>query len=260
MKHPIISSLLLTMIPLSLLSQLTIDDALLNSSENMKLNGGFSLSSGNLHKTSFGSFKTIDIHKGKAQLVGKHKEAYLEIKNKKSSIKNAVSTVNSQPFSLTIVQEGGDTIISNIDLTTVKGGGHALIEMKSGNAQDDENNKTNYCEDIQVQVKTDSLIWHMPPNDDQHADYDDFPLSFDRTLTNGLDKIIVTGAEGFPTKRKLFKNATRGVVFLYNKKQVAALETYPDTSIWFSNDINEVHKEVIAAVIISLLSPSDSKW
>ena len=98
----------------------------------------------------------------------------------------------------------------------------------------------------------------MPPKDDEHADYEDYPLQFDRVLTNGLDNIIVTGADGFPVKRKSFENHTKGIVFIYNKKQVAAFETDPETSIWFSKDIMQNHKQAIAAVIISLLSTSES--
>ena len=109
-----------------------------------------------------------------------------------------------------------------------------------------------------IQIRTDSLNWHMPQNIDPEADYTDFPLSFDGILTNGVDNILVKGAEGFPVKRKTFENSTKGIVFLHSKKQVAALETYPQTSIWFSNDIKAHHKQVIAAAIISLLSISNS--
>jgi len=119
MNRLIISSLLIIIIPLRLLSQLSIGDALINNSENIKPRTGFSLASSNLHKTFLGPFETVSIQKEKSHPTGNHKEAYLEIKNRKSSIKNAVSTVNSEPFSLTILQDGGDTIISNIDLTTL---------------------------------------------------------------------------------------------------------------------------------------------
>ena len=77
--------------------------------------------------------------------------------------------------------------------------------MKSGSVKDDENSKTNYCEDIQIQIKSDSLFWHMPPTDVQHSDYDGFSLSFDRTLANGVDEIMVTGADGFPVKTQAFQ-------------------------------------------------------
>lgn len=95
------------------MSQVTINDALLNNSEMLKLNRAFSLSSGNVHKISFGPFKTVNIHKGKQHLVGRQKDAYLDVKGKSVSIKRSVSKINRQPFSLTIIQDGADTIISN---------------------------------------------------------------------------------------------------------------------------------------------------
>ena len=45
----------------------------------------------------------------------------------------------------------------------------------------------------------------MPPTDVQHSDYDGFSLSFDRTLANGVDEIMVTGADGFPVKTQAFQ-------------------------------------------------------
>ena len=261
MKHFIATSLFVMLIPISLLSQVAIDDALITTGENIQLKRGFGLSSGNVHKTSFGSFKTIDIQKGKKHFVGRDKEAFLEIKGKKAGIRKTVSSKNAQPFSLTIIQVGADTIISNINLITIKGGNHALIEISSGKSDNDEGS-VSYCGDIQIQIKTDTLNWQMPLNPDQYtdySDYSDFTSSFDRVLTNGVDNIMAKEADGFPIKRKLFKNSARGIVFIYNKKQVAALETYPETSIWFSKDIKPNHKQVIAAAMISFLSIRNSR-
>lgn len=257
MKHYIILGFLLIIIPFSIMSQVPINDALLNKSEMLKLKWKFVFTNSTLRKTSFGPYATVDIRKGKQHLVGRQHEDYLDIKGKNVSMKRSVSTIKSQPFSLIILQDGADTIISNLDLTTVKGGDHALLEVGNSKTPEEEN-ITSYCDDVMVQVKTDSLNWRMPATDDQHADYNDYPLSFDRVLTNGVDKIYVQGADGFPVKRRMYENHTKGIVFVYNKKQLAALETYPETTIWFSNDIKANHKQVIAAVIISLLSTSSS--
>lgn len=257
MKRYSIVCCMLMALPYSILSQVSINDALLNKGEMLTLNRAFTLSSGSVRKISFGPFKTVDIHKGKQHLVGRQKDAYLDISGKNAGMKRSVSKINSQPFSLTITEDGGDTIISNLELTTIKGGNHALVEMSSGKSSDEES-VSSYCDDVAVQIKNDSLPWRMPSTDDQQIDYNDFPLSFDRILSNGIDKIYVTGANGFPVKRKAFENHTKGIVFVLNKKQLAALETYPETTIWFSNDINKNHKQVIAGVVISLLSTAGS--
>jgi hypothetical protein len=251
----LILSTVLCTISTSLPCQVPVDESLVTG-EAVKLKIGLGYSSAIPRKITAGPYEITKIDKGKSHLVGSRRDAYFDIKGKTSGIKSGLISTKSQPFSLTIVQEGIDTIITNIDLTTIKGG-HALIEMSSGKGVEEESS-TSYCEEIQVQVKTDSLNWHMPPDDDQHTDYEDYPLSFNRILTNGRDMIIVTGADGFPTKRKSFQNHTKGLVFIYKKKQLASLETYPDTSIWFNKDITENHKNVIAGIIIALLSTAPS--
>ncbi|MEO8772195.1 MAG: hypothetical protein ABI402_19000 [Ferruginibacter sp.] len=218
----------------------------------LKLNQKFIVSSGTLHKISFGPFKTIDINKGKQHLVGRQEEVYLDVKGKNTGIKKGVNKIKSQPFSLVIIQDEKDTIISNMDVISMREK-RALVEIRSGKAQDDEST-VSYFEDISIQTRSDSLNWQMTQDNDQEDDDLEFPLSFKGILTNGADKILAEGADGFPVKRKTFANSTKGIVFLYKKKQVAALETYPETSIWFSNDINKNHKQVIAAAIISILS------
>jgi len=254
MKYSIIICFMLMTIPISILSQVYIDDALLNKSEMLKLKRGFSRVSGNLQKTSFGPFKTVNINSGKQHLVGRQNNPYVGIAGKNVSLKKSVSTTSSKPYSITIIQEGADTIISNMDLITIKGGNRALIQLGKRNAADDESS-VSYCEDMMIQIRNDTLNWHMPQNNNQ-TDPAAFPASFDRILTNGVDNILVKEAEGFPSRFRMDKNMAQGIVFIHNKKQIAALATYPEISIWLSNTINERHKQVIAAVMISLLSIS----
>ncbi len=259
MKPSIIICFMLTAISYCLSAQVAISDALLNNSEMVKYKQRFSFTNKDLHKSSFGPFTTVDIHSGRQHLIGREKESYFEIKGKSISTKTAMSKIKTQPFALTIIQDGGDSIISNVDLISVQGGDHALVEMTSGKALENEAIKF-YCASMTIQIRSDSLDWHMEQKNGKYdADYDDYPLLFDRILTNGVDNIFAKGAEAFPVTRKLFGNTTKGIVFIYNKKQVAALQTYPETFIWFSKDIKEPHKQVIAASIISLLSINPNK-
>lgn len=251
MKYYTVIYLMLTLIPGSAMCQVSVDDALINSSEVMKLKRESLSSLESLHKVAFGPFKIVAIHKGKQHFEGRERDAFYEIKGREKGFRNSVSTKTSQPFSLAVIKDGGDSIITNMNLITVKGGDHALIEISNRKAPAEEN-ISSYCADMFIQIRKDSLSWQMPQISDE--DDKDFPLSFDRVLTNGTDKILVKGAEDFPVKSRLFKSSTTGIVFIYNKKQVAALEWYPEKSIWIKNSINESQQQAIAAVMISLLS------
>jgi hypothetical protein len=78
---------------------------------------------------------------------------------------------------------------------------------------------------------------------------------YDGVLTDGMDKILVKGSDDFPTKAKgILRPITEGVVFIYNKKQVAALRTRMTPEVWFSNNISERQRQVIAAAMLSWLS------
>lgn len=231
--------------------QVSVSEALISGSEPFRLNTFFVQSSGDVRKISIGPFKTIKIQQGKDHLVGQMPQPFLAVIKKNVGLKKSIVTTTARPYSMRILSDGNDTAVANIEMTTVKGE-RALIEMTSGNAVP-ENNKRFYCSNIEIQVKSDSLSWYMPQYDDDNADFSDYPLSFDRILTNGIDQILVEGAEDFPA-RKAFRNATRGIVFIRNKKQIAALETYPQTALWLTADIDAKSKTVIGAIAVTLLA------
>lgn len=257
-RYPFIC-LMFFIIPGSVMCQVIVTDALLNNSEVFKLDRKATVTSDNMHKTSFGPFRIIDISKGKQHLIGRQTDPFLDMRGKNVNLKKSARKINAQPFSLLIAQYGADTIISNMNLTTLTGVEHALIEFKGGKPADEQTSYS-YCDDMVIQIRSDSLNWRLSQYNDQFDDYSDFPLLFDGELTNGKDKIQVRGAEDFPMKKNIFGNQTQGIVFYFNRKQVAALETYPQATIWFSNTIQEHHKQVIAAVMISWLSITNPRF
>lgn len=254
MKYNLASALALMAVPLSLLSQVSVDEELLSNSETMKQKYVFTMSSANVAKTALGPFRITDIDKGKKHFLGRKTEDYLVIQSKHASLKRSVSKIKSRPYTLTILQDGADSIISNMELITVDGGNHALIESYSGDAKE-EKNTDSYCLHMSIQIRGDSLAWYLSQFDDLPIEYNDFPVLFDGVLTDGTDKILVKGTDDFsPNKKGFLKPITDGIVFIYNKKQVAALQIRMNTKAWFSNTISERHKRVIAAAMLSWLS------
>lgn len=254
MNYNLVAGLLFMVLPLSLLSQVSVDEELISNGEMMKQKYVFTMSSGNVIKTALGPFRITDIEKGKKHFSGRKTEDYFIIQSKHVSSKRSVSKISTQPFTLTILQDGADSIISNMDLIMVEGGNHAIIESYSGKAKE-EKNTDSYCLSMSIQVKSDSMLWHLSQRDDQPIEYNDFPVSYDGVLTDGIDKILIKGTDDFPTKGKGFlKPITEGVVFIYNKKQIAALRIHMNPGVWFSNTISERHRQVIAAAMLSWLS------
>jgi len=254
MKYNLFTTLVFLALPFSLLSQVSVDEELISNSETMKQKYVFTMSSGNVMKTALGPFRITDIQKGKKHFSGKKTEDYLVLQGKQASVKRSVSKISTQPFTLYILQDGADSIISIMDLIMVKGGNHAIIESYSGTAKE-EKNSDSYCLSMSIQVKSDSLAWHLSPRNDQPIEYNDFPVFYDGVLTDGTEKILIKGTDDFPSRGKGFlKPITDGVVFIYNKKQVAALRIRMNPGVWFSNNISERHRKVIAAAMLSWLS------
>ena len=240
--------------PLSLLSQVSVDEELISNSETMKQKYVFTMSNGNVLKTALGPFRITDIEKGKKHFAGRKTEDYFTMQGKHVSLKRSASKISTQPFTLIILQDGADSIITNMDLIMVEGGNHALIESYSGNAKQ-EKSADSYCLSMSIQVKSDSLAWNLSERNDLPIEYNDFPVLYDGMLTDGTDKILVKGTDDFPSKgRGIFKPVSDGIVFIYNKKQIAALRIRMNTGVWFSNTISERHRQVIAAAMLSWLS------
>lgn len=222
--------------------ELILDTSLSGHSEKWSLNT-------NKKDISFGPFRTISKHIDK----GVDKTTF---KDKHNSNWRVVTTKENKTASLSVLHNGKDTSLVRISYTEIKTDHHKSI---LGGIMLNESRNPDYTEretdfrDIFIQLPNDTTAWHYTPSRIGTNENAGNPLF--GILVSSSDTIIIQYAVGFKGLKKAYTDSETGLIFLRNKKQVAAFQFLYQLQnknyIWMS-DIVELQISMLIGAFISV--------
>ncbi len=253
---------LFLIIPLISTSQLLLDTSLLNNSDKWKPKIGALIIANTLKKVSLGPIETVKIDKGEKK-VSRSKSPDFRVENEAWGFVNDYQSVKKQPFNITSIYNGTDSIFLNMKMVN-KTEGQTTGIFHTKKALPESRSSFTYCEETIIETNNDTTQWILKReilSEEKYYEMCSMHSSFPSRFVNveiwnlsgsGGDTIIIYPVKGFGPKG--YKSRfSEGLVFIHKDKQIAAYQFSPKY-MWIRKDLKDQEKQILGGAVIALLS------
>ncbi|MEO6583806.1 MAG: hypothetical protein ABIO05_05750 [Ferruginibacter sp.] len=255
---------LLLILPLISASQLLVDTSLLNNSNKWKPKIGALNIANTLKKVSLGPIETVKIDKGEKK-VNREKKHGFRSENDAWGFVTDYKIEKRQPFDITLVYNGADSIFLNMNMVNKSEGQRTGI-FHSKKELPGSGNSYTYCEETNIETNKDTTQWILKRdtlslNLVKYYEMCSMPANFPNSFVNveiwnlsgsAGDTILIYPVKGFGQKGYKTRYS-EGLVFIHKDKQLAAYQFSPKY-MWIRKDLKDQVKMILGGAVIALLS------